>query len=483
MDDVTFIPDWPELWPLSVADLAEVDTKLLPESVRVRVDHVAETRMTDPALPYAAEMATAAVISAGRSVVHLDDTWTEPIAGLWWFTPALSGDAKSPAMRPAISQLKDFEDARELVALDRRRSAKAIIIIEKKALEIAKKDSDLKAVTRCVAAIEQAETEADASGRIRVSDATTEAIAELMGVNGGHVAAIDPEGTLAHHVTGMYAKQPNIDVLLKGWDGDEYHRDRTTKQRPIYVERAMITMAVAIQDRVAGKLVSSDELWDRGLLSRALWTIPKPMAGRRLIKNRPATDDAVLDRIRYPQPGTIKVQASTAARELFYEWHDDLEKRFPHIDDDERSIAAKMRANVLRIAGLFTILEADTSDGHLILDDETLDRAKKLGEFHLQHGSMIRDYYTADQRAQSLVVRAVARFKDAGPRHDWTIRELVRTLHKHKRAGGTQEVIEALRHLTECGYVMPVEVDGFGDADRKIGKASPAFIVNPEVTA
>jgi hypothetical protein len=30
---------------------------------------------------------------------------------------------------------------------------------------------------------------------------------------------------------------------------------------------------------------------------------------------------------------------------------------------------------------------------------------------------------------------------------------------------------------------MPVEVDGFGDADRKIGKASPAFIVNPEVTA
>jgi hypothetical protein len=127
-----------------------------------------------------------------------------------------------------------------------------------------------------------------------VDDITQESLGQVLFEQGGQLLIASAEATLFDLMDGRYSGRLDIDVLLKGHDGDDLRVNRLGRP-PVYVSKPALSIAVVMQPCVINGLAANGMMRGRGLLARPLWILPESMVGCRQIKAQPVPDD-ILER-------------------------------------------------------------------------------------------------------------------------------------------------------------------------------------------
>lgn len=232
------------------------------------------------------------------------------------------------------------------------------------------------------------------------SDTTAEGLARLMSESGGHACLMSPEGGgIFDQLVGRYDKMPNLDVYLKGYDGERIAVTRSNRERE-YPAIAMpaLVMVVTTQPATLQRLAARPELRERGLVARMIYAIP----GHSLVGYRspigPAIPTAARDayhalitwalRIPWPEvphdlsfcPEAIDAYKALAA---------DIERQLQP-DGVLRHLAGwgnKLTGKIVRLAALFHLMSRpdDREPWRVPVSASAFNRAARLAPYLTAH--------------------------------------------------------------------------------------------------
>lgn len=93
--------------------------------------------------------------------------------------------------------------------------------------------------------------------RLFVDDVTSEKLTSVLVENKGRVAVVSAEGGIFSIMSGLYNRNVNIDVFLKGHSGDTIRVDRVGRASESIIHPAL-TMVLAVQPEVLNGLMSNN---------------------------------------------------------------------------------------------------------------------------------------------------------------------------------------------------------------------------------
>jgi len=479
---------WPPLIPL-VEDHEPPPFPLwtLPDWMTDHVQQVADDIQVAHDLPAVLGLGVGSVAALGNVKLRYPrQNWTQPLN--LFIAAALAPSAgKSPAKNYMFKPLDDLEQQRMRNAAQRRMRAdseRQILEKRRRNLEDKAAKGDDEALYDALAVAEQiAALDVVPSGRMLADNATVEALGVVLAEAGGSVGVVSAEGGIFDIIGGLYndGGGANFDLYLEGWGGGRYTVDRV-KRAPINVPSANLAVACTIQHDVLDQVGAKRAFAGRGLTARFLMVMPPSNVGYR-DRLRHATDAAEIA-ARYEAAivrlaerchgGRIELVLAGPPSDRFAEWDQQLEYRCAPGADlvHMREWVGKLRANVLRLAGILHLLDGRTDTD---IDDDTVIRALALGDYFLAHAQAVMDRWGADQTAVK-AVEAVEWMQRQGA-GEFTVRDMYTALRRvFPTAEDTRGPLEL---LTERGWVRPL-FDGplvFG----RRGVPSPRFQIRPEV--
>lgn len=486
---------WPAIDPITIGCAAEFPIDALPAGMAEAVREVAATIKVDPAIPATGFLGVAAGCVGNRVRVVINTNWVTQ-ANLYLAVVADSGDGKSPGLAPAYEPLRALEGRLRREHDERSRRARVTLPIMRDELSRMQKagSQDVASMMVLQEQIEDAEAELRRTPAAWVDDVTPEQLGVLLSDNDECMTAISDEGTLLAHLTGMYAKTPNLDTYLQSWNGGDLHVDRKggggTPASRLTLTNPRLTLAVAIQPTVLrGLLASKQNLDERGAVGRLLVAWPPSTAGTRMLScdesapftATPAWNRHVTDLLDEPRGEVIFTPDATR---VFLEWHNQIEAGLPRgrVYHEIRTPAVKARESVARIAGLFAVLE-----GRRLVDVAHIQRAMEVGEYYLAHMLAIAE--SLDGGAVNAALKILAKLEaGADSQHacqdcePWAGRAF--TVYEAKRWDRKTDpdvIVAALEVLEQHGYVRPADpARGFGDGTRpRVGERQPHVLVSP----
>jgi hypothetical protein len=480
---------WPEAIPLidnTTTPTFPIDT--LPEWITEHTLSVAGDLQVSPDLPANLALGALSVATIGNVTVNYPrQRWKQP-TNLYMAVALPPSAGKSPAKNAMFSPIEALEEKRlQQAAAERHRAEGQRKILEKRqraAEDRAAKHKGTEAMAAEIEALDLAEDIAKLgkvpNGKIIVDDVTTEALGVELAEAGGSIAVVSAEGGLFDRIAGMYNDQhANLDLYLEGWGGGRYSVSRIGRA-PILVPKANVCVITTVQPAVLDAIGARPDFAGRGLTARFLLTIPTSNVGRR-DRMRPSDGNErarttyeahltdIADRVATTKP-TLTVAGDTS--DMFARWDQNLEDRLAPGQDLEHlsEWVGKLRASVLRIAGLLHLAENNEGDN---ISVATMSRALTLGNYYLAHAQTIAGRWGADGRA--LQARQILDWATREGSGEFSIRDLYRNLRRiFTDAEATRGPIEL---LIERGWIRPL-FDGPLILGRG-GKASPRFAVNP----
>lgn len=190
------------------------------------------------------------------------------------------------------------------------------------------------------------------------------------------------------------AKESTLSYL---WDGNPIDRSRSMTGESLRAYDRRLSLHLMLQPYLAGQLLKDPLLNGQGIFARCLITWPQSLAGQRFYQPVDLTQDISLK--RYTQRITDLLQRPWAigsdgalhpkalplrslARQTWINLHDTIEAQLGEFDElaNVRPSASKAADNLLRIAGVFAVLE----------DREMIEVT------HIQRASSLMDYYLTE---------------------------------------------------------------------------------------
>jgi hypothetical protein len=455
----------------------------LPAGMAEAVTEVAQAILVDPVVPAVAFLGVLAGLVGAQTTVVISESWRET-ANLYLAVVAETGTGKTPGTRPAWEALHQVERKEIAAAEEEARAARAIAPAKKAELDRLQRakgrvTADTEAhLLGLTADVERLREVANRERRLVADDVTPERLAELMAQNGERLILIADEGSVFHHLLGMYSAAPNLDTFLKGWDGNPLRVDRKggngREKTVIAMESPRLTVVGFVQPTVIARFGEGRHrhLVERGVLGRVLIAWPPDRTGTRLLADAPRVI------YRHVAPWGERVQAayregprtlpmSPEARDAYTAWHDRVERGLPvgRVYGDVRESAVKARSSVTRLAGIFARM-----NGADLVEAEQVARAIRVGDYFLAHAQAVVESWAVTEvgKAKRLLGRLT-------PGEFVTVRDL------RRRASMTGDaVLAALEVLDMHGYVRPVDHSiGYGTSGRQVRKVSPLVEVNP----
>jgi hypothetical protein len=175
-----------------------------------------------------------------------------------------------------------------------------------------------------------------------VDDVTTEKLTQVLSDNDGRAAIISTEGGIFDTLAGIYTKNVNIDVMLKGYSGDPIKVDRIGRCSESVMDPALTILLMA-QPSVLSGLMKNDTFRGRGLTARFLYCIPTSYVGSRKYRSAPVPKEVRLayeTQIRnmledeYPKEPEI-ITLSPEADEMIEAFAEELE---PKLKDEYAAV-------------------------------------------------------------------------------------------------------------------------------------------------
>ena len=205
-----------------------------------------------------------------------------------------------------LQPVNDYEveyNKTNAAAVEAGRMQKRVLERRQKALEekVAKGTADPEELERI--AQEVADFEETNPLQLYVDDITTEKLVSVIASNHGHASLISSEGGIFDTLSGIYTRNVNIDVMLKGYSGDTIRVDRIGRDSESIMDPALTILLMA-QPNVVSAVLSNTTFRGRGLTARFLYSMPvsvwKPQVPERAVtdasprltsgRNLPATN-------------------------------------------------------------------------------------------------------------------------------------------------------------------------------------------------
>ena len=122
--------------------------------------------------------------------------------------------------------------------------------------------------------------------RIIVDDITPESLVYKLKQNGTLLMISDEAGMLGNF-SGRYSNNlPNLDLLLKSWNGESYISDRATRDS-VSLRRPYMSVCLAAQPYVFDGMMASSAFRGSGLLARFVYCFPNDLTGKRNYDSEP----------------------------------------------------------------------------------------------------------------------------------------------------------------------------------------------------
>ena len=319
-----------------------------------------------------------------------------------------------------------------------------------------------------------------------MDDITTEKLVSVMASNHGRAALISSEGGIFDTLAGIYTKNVNIDVMLKGYSGDTIRVDRIGRES-VNIMRPSLTVLLMTQPKVVSDVLSNKTFRGRGLTARFLYCLPKSWVGERKFQSRPVPDEVYQQYERkivnmleedYPERPDI-ITLSPEASKLLTGFAEELEPKMKEEYAEIADWAGKLVGNTLRIAGLlcragvYRSPEFLYENEPLVVSGETMANAIKLGRYYLSHALAVFDVIpeAAMHRDADRILKMIRDRKLA----DFNRRTAMRFCQTFKTVAEIQPVLD---FLEDYGYIAAVA----GPPTYGKGRPPmPRYKVNPRV--
>ena len=479
-------PKWEPPIPFTQHTLPTFPVEAFPPEIRDYVLAVAETTQTPVDMAATAALAVLALCQQGKYRIKGKDDWIEPL-NLFTVIVAEPSERKSAVISHMAGAVHRFEAAynqQHAAAIERSRVEKRILEkqqrnLEEMVLKGKAQIEDLQDVSMQLANFREV-----MPMRLYVDDVTTEKLTSVLSENNGTAAILSAEGGIFDMLSGIYTKNVNIDVFLKGHSGDSIRVDRIGRNSESIMNPAL-TVLLAVQPNVLSGMMSNGTFRGRGLTARFMYCMPKSRVGDRLYRTQPIPDEVarcyevtirnLLDEEKPQTPELIYL--SPEADKLLEQFAGEVESKLKSEYSDIPDWAGKLVGAVLRISGLLCRAANAKCADFLDLSEsamvslEQMTGAIAIGRYFTEHARAAYSLMGADDLAKQSKYTLDAIIKNGLT--EFTRRDIMRICRSFKK---TEQVQPVLNHLTDLDYLALKE------AEQPVGKGrpnNPAYLVNP----
>lgn len=459
----------------------------LPPDIASYVKAVSESTQTPVDMAGTAALTLISVCTQGKYAIRGKPDWIEPL-NTFSNIIASPSERKSAVLHAIVSPADNYEtqyNKRNAAEVESSKMRKRILERRQKSIEdkVAKGNAQPEEIEQI--AREIAEFEVKKPLRLYVDDITTEKLVSVMASNDGRAALISSEGGIFDTLAGIYTRNVNIDVMLKGYSGDTIRMDRIGRESESIMNPSL-TILLMTQPKVISDVLSNRTFRGRGLTARFLYCLPESTVGDRRFKSRSVPDAEyrryekkivnMLEEEYPPKPQviTLSEEASRQLTDFAEEIEPKLKKEYAEIAD----WAGKLVGNTLRIAGLlcragvYRAEEFLTENDALTVDGKTMENAIRLGRYFLSHAIAVYD-----------VIPEAAMYRQAG-------RILDTIQGRQMKEFDRRMMMRACRIFKTVAEIQPVLdfLDDYGYIIRQPEKPSaggrpplPKYVTNPWV--
>ena len=479
-------PKWEPPIPFTQHTLPTFPVYAFPPEIRDYVMAVAETTQTPVDMAATAALAVLALCQQGKYRIRGKDDWIEPL-NLFTVIVAEPSERKSAVISHMAGAVHRFEaaynqqhaDAVERSRVEKRMLEKQQRNLEEMVLKGKAQIEDLQDVSMQLANFREV-----MPMRLYVDDVTTEKLTSVLSENGGTAAILSAEGGIFDMLSGIYTKNVNIDVFLKGHSGDSIRVDRIGRNSESIMNPAL-TVLLAVQPNVLSGMMSNGTFRGRGLTARFMYCMPQSRVGDRLYRTQPIPDEVsrcyevtihnLLDEEKPQTPELIYL--SPEADKLLEAFAGEVESKLKNEYSDIPDWAGKLVGAVLRISGLLCRAAnakcadfLDLSESAMV-SPEQMTGAIAIGRYFTEHARAAYSLMGADDLVKQSKYTLDAIIKNGLT--EFTRRDIMRICRSFKK---TEQVQPVLNHLADLGYLA------LKDTEQPVGKGrpnNPAYLVNP----
>lgn len=471
---------WDTPIPFDEYDLPTFPVDALPETVRRYVLAVAESTQTSVDMAAVEALGVVSLCSQGKYFIRGNADWAEPL-NIYTVVILSPAERKSSVLSMMIRPVELFESAEntrrgpEIV-----KSQMELSRLEKEKRSLVERVSKGKATEEEVRAkaAEIAKYEPVKPLRLFVDDVTSEKLTSVLAENKGRAAVVSAEGGIFDIISGLYSRNVNIDVFLKGHSGDTIRVDRIGRASESIIHPAL-TMVLAVQPEVLNGLMSNNTFRGRGLTARFLYSMPKSTVGSRSFSTKPIPEgvraryQALIETILSSDNEQEPISLDDGAREVLEDLFNEIEGRLKRDLAEISDWAGKFVGAVLRISGILHVMKYPKDSMFDAVDRETMEHAVIIGRYFLAHAKAAYSLMGADTVNKD--ARHLLSFIKRERLAEFSRRDAMRLCRSFKTADSLQPV---LNRLCEYGYiaVKPQEpAPGIGR------RPSEVYVTNPAV--
>ena len=471
---------WDAPIPFDEYDLPTFPVDALPEVIRRYVLAVAESTQTAVDMAAVEALGVVSLCSQGKYFIRGNADWAEPL-NTYTVVILPPAERKSSVLSMMIHPVEVYEKMEnERRSPEIVKSQMELSKLEKEKRSLVERASKGKATEEDIKnkAKEIAEYEPVKPLRLFVDDVTSEKLTSVLAENNGCAAVVSAEGGIFDIISGLYSRNVNIDVFLKGHSGDTIRVDRIGRASESIIHPAL-TMVLAVQPEVLNGLMSNNTFRGRGLTARFLYSMPKSTVGSRSFSTEPIPEgvrvryqdliEAILSSDNEQQPISLDDGTGEVLETLFNEVEGRLKGDLAEIPD----WAGKFVGSVLRISGILHVMKYPKDSMFDPVDRETMENAVTIGRYFLEHAKAAYSLMGADavNKNARYLLSAIKRERLT----EFSRRDAMRLCRRFKTAEGLQPVLD---RLCEYGYLAAKPLPPAHGAGRK---PSEIYLTNPAV--
>lgn len=471
---------WDTPIPFDEYDLPAFPVDTLPEVIRRYVLAVAESTQTSVDMAAVEALGVVSLCSQGKYFIRGNADWAEPL-NIYTVVILPPAERKSSVLSMMIRPVEEYEkeeNSRRNAEIIESQMVLSRLEKEKRSLvERASKGKATEEEVRAKAA-EIAKYEPIKPLRLFVDDVTSEKLTSVLAENKGRAAVVSAEGGIFSIMSGLYNRNVNIDVFLKGHSGDTIRVDRIGRASESIIHPAL-TMVLAVQPEVLNGLMSNNTFRGRGLTARFLYAMPKSTVGSRSFSTKPIPEgvraryQALIETILSGDNEQEPISLDDGAREVLEDLFNEIEGRLKGDLAEISDWAGKFVGAVLRISGILHVMKYPKDSMFDAVDRETMEHAVTIGRYFLAHAKAAYSLMGADtvNKDAQLFLAAVKRKRLA----EFSRRDAMRLCRSFKTADSLQPV---LNRLCEYGYIaVKLQEPTLGVGRRP----SEIYLTNPAV--
>ena len=474
--------EWDEPIAFDKLALPSFPVQCLPKVIGDYVMAVAETTQTPIDMAASCAIAIMSLCMQGRYKVQGKVDWVEPV-NTFVLMIAEPSERKSSILSLMTSPIDEYElnyNKLNAAKFEASRMRKSALENKKKSIEsqYAKgkaSEADLQDIADKIANFKELKPK-----KLYVDDITTEKLTSVLSDSDGKTAIISTEGGIFDVLSGMYSKNVNIDVFLKGYSGDTIRVDRIGRSSEL-IKSPALTILLSVQPSVLSSFMDNSTFDGRGLTTRFLYAIPESMIGKRKYNTKPippevarlyevkiqellSEEDEMMDECIIK----LSSEASTAL-ENFYNENESIMGDNPDI----KTWRGKLVGNVLRISALLARFNTTAYNPYLdtniniTVSKQDMDNAIAIGRYFTEHATASYSLMGIDP-VNKQCEYVISTLKRLGLT-EFNNRVLMRTC-RTRAFKNTNSIIPVITRLTEYGYIQ---------AKPNNNKASTTYLVNP----